>query len=211
MANRTTKTKKRPRRLPRGTRVVGRPSLFSVQIGRQICRYVADGTPLAHAARAVGVSHSTLNDWRQKGLVAMADGDYAGEYARFAQELEIASGRAVASRVRNIKSAGESGDWRADAWHLERTTEDFRRKQSVEHSGQIVRQSVEINLSANLSPDQMLLFGALLAQALPAQQNGPAENPAGPRTVENLADQTTSESAPLNMSSDAPGISTAAN
>tara|TARA_R100001163_G_scaffold447_1_gene649 strand:+ start:866 stop:1513 length:648 start_codon:yes stop_codon:yes gene_type:complete len=88
------------------------------------------GVPRVHAARSSGISLSTLNRWME--------GD-----KEFGSECSAAESDAVASRLQNIKKAGDKGDWRADSWWLEKTQrETFGQKDSNNNS-----LAVQINIS----------------------------------------------------------------
>lgn len=75
-----------------------------------ICARIARGVPIRLAAESVGISRQALDDWRRRD-----------------PDLEALIGRArssaLAESVERIVEAGKRGDWRADAYVLERAPE----------------------------------------------------------------------------------------
>lgn len=79
----------------------------SPQIRAKILEHLSEGLPMRTASNLVGISEDTLARWRD------ADAD-------FAALIEDSQAQFVRSRVNNITSAGDRGDWRADSFLLER-------------------------------------------------------------------------------------------
>jgi hypothetical protein len=76
----------------------------------EICRLIERGVPHTVAAEAVGMHRDTLRAWRND------DPDIDAM-------VHAARKRSIARKIERIDEAGERGDWKADAWHLERAPE----------------------------------------------------------------------------------------
>lgn len=84
----------------------------------QIVALLTDGNSLQCAADAVGISKSTLVEWRALG----AEGDE--RYASLSARSKAAQATSEARRVRIIEEAAQGeipGQWQAAAWLLERS------------------------------------------------------------------------------------------
>lgn len=172
----------KPKRKRRArARPVGRPSTFTPKIGRAICRKVAKGLPVSVAAQAIGISHSTVSNWIQRGA-----SEPESQFGEFLTNLERSRAQGIESTLDKIKDAGDGGqivgrstttkgdsvtvnerysspDWRAHQFRLQVADPDtFSPKQRVEHSGTIRQESVALNLNADLNADQMRALGNLL-------------------------------------------------
>lgn len=92
----------------------GRPDELTEETQRRIVAALGAGNYREAAARAAGVSRSTLYRWLARG-----EREPAGKYGSFREELVRAEAAAEVRSVANIARAGES-NWRAEAWRLER-------------------------------------------------------------------------------------------
>ena len=72
-----------------------------------VLEHLADGVPEGLSADAAGISRDTLRRWKS------AD-------SSFADACQRARGTAAAARIRRLADAGKRGDWKADAYMLER-------------------------------------------------------------------------------------------
>ena len=123
--------------MPRPTRSGrprGRPSLFTEERAETILQLVRVGNPTTIAAAYAGVDHSTVGNWAAKGKEDQAAGRETA-FSRFAVAYARARAQAVAVRLQRINSAGDAGDWRADAWYLERTVPEFSPKERLSVGG----------------------------------------------------------------------------
>lgn len=75
-----------------------------------ILQDIESGLTLKLACQHAGVSIESAERWKE------ADGDFAAEIAR-------AEARKVNRRLSRIEEAGKRGDWKADAWLVERSPE----------------------------------------------------------------------------------------
>ncbi len=109
----------RPPALParRGSR--GRPSKYNPPTVRKICRGIAEGLPLKYAAASAGISFETLSVWRHT-------------FPLFDAAVEKALGDGIKKRLAIIKRAGEEGDWKAAAWHLEHVFPELFARNRIE-------------------------------------------------------------------------------
>lgn len=125
---------------------MGRPTKYSDEVAAKIAEAINAGATKRLAAAHAGVSYDTLNDWEhgKKGIPKSA-------HVQFVQLLAAAESRAAIRKLARIEKAGNEGDWRADAWWLERRMPEEFGKSVVD-----VNQSGAIRIEvvyANRSPD----------------------------------------------------------
>jgi hypothetical protein len=107
------KTEGEKRSTPRrSSRPVGRPSKFSKEVAHAIIAKARIGLPLKFCSQAAGVSKDAVEEWRAR-------------WPDFDRELTQAQAEAVADAWTRIEQAGlpfgkRPGDWRSDAWRLEK-------------------------------------------------------------------------------------------
>jgi hypothetical protein len=109
---------------------IGHGSKFTPERCSGIIAYIRAGNFANVAAKANGLSEQTLSEWRTEGR-AEPDGRY-GAFALACDEAEAVS---ETIRVARVEKAGEGGDWKADAWHLERRASErwkLRTEQKVD-------------------------------------------------------------------------------
>lgn len=99
---------------------------------------IAQGNTRDTAAALAGIAESTLYSWIAKGKKATK-----GIYFEFYNAIKKAEAFAEADRVKRIQKAGKDGDWKADAWYLERRypkkwARQDRFTADLNHSGQVV-------------------------------------------------------------------------
>lgn len=94
------------------------------EVKAAIVEALSQGVIIAHAVDSVGIGERTFYDWKD------ADPQFAADVMR-------ARATSANRRIRRIEAAGEAGDWKADAWLLERQFREYRQAQEVEHSGSI--------------------------------------------------------------------------
>jgi len=117
-AKKKSKSTKRSKAL-RVARGRGQPSKFTSEITQQIIEFLEIGNYKADAARAAGVSPSSLYEWLAIGAAPNARKE-ARKYYEFAEAVKKAQATARARMVHAIASAVET-QWQAAAWYLERT------------------------------------------------------------------------------------------
>jgi hypothetical protein len=132
---------------------LGRKGMHDPVIRSRIIGMVKAGAGLTTAARACGVSASTVTRWLRDGEAAMVrheddDGPLspAGEFAR---DYALAIGEMQGIMLARIASEAES-DWKAAAWILERRTPgDYGPRQvvAVDTSGDVDQRDVDAILS----------------------------------------------------------------
>ena len=125
--------------------MAGRRTKLTPQVQQTIMTAVAAGAPFETACIYAGVSASVGHVWRRFGEKAADRSDFTSPYFLFLQALRQARSQDELRRIARINKAGEGGavthrktityedgrqlieehvappDWRADAWHLERT------------------------------------------------------------------------------------------
>jgi hypothetical protein len=139
------------------------PSKLTPAIQTAICNAVAAGVPLSRASILAGVDPATVNEWIRRGEGVNRRRPASPRFVSFARAVEKAKAQDEARRVARINQAGQGGavthrktvetvdkagqvtrriieehkappDWRADAFHLERTRpEEWGRRDHVDH------------------------------------------------------------------------------
>ena len=111
---------------PPPPRRLGRPTKRTPFVTRKICRGIAEGLPFKHAAALAGVAGETFAAWRR-------------DFPEFNEAVEHALAAGITKRLKQIKKAGDEGDWKASAWWLEHVVpEHFARSRvDVAHIGAI--------------------------------------------------------------------------
>ena len=94
---------------------VGGPPKASAKVFSDIVAALRVGAFAVTAANAAGISERTMCRWRASGRE-----DPSGPYGSFAAACDQAEAQGEMERVRRIEAAGLNGEWKADAWHLER-------------------------------------------------------------------------------------------
>ena len=124
----------------------GWPTKRTALMALRVCRLVADGMPLSHAAGACGISISFLFEWKAKE-------------AAFRGQVEAATSKGIAQRLAVIRECLASQDaalsFRAATWWLEHTQPQHFARNRIEVSG----------------PDGSPLAG-VVAIMLPPKQDG---------------------------------------
>ena len=112
----------------------GRPSLFTEERAETILQLVRAGNPTTVAAAYAGVHDTTVAHWAARGRYDEAAGRDT-RLSQFATAYARARAQAIAARIQRISAAGAAGDWRADAWWLERVVPEFSPKERLQVAG----------------------------------------------------------------------------
>jgi hypothetical protein len=99
------KTRKRVEKMPIHGGGSSTTQKFTPETVTTIIHYLEHGASKASAAAAAGIHYDTLKRWMDR------DGE-------FKLAIEMATAAGPAKQAKRINSAGERGDWRADAWLL---------------------------------------------------------------------------------------------
>jgi transposase-like protein len=91
----------------------GRPSKYDAETVDRLLNALGDGLNIKQSCRAAGIGETTLARWREK-------------HPEIAPLLMKAREQARQKALAGIKSAGESGDWRAWAKFLEMSYPEYR-------------------------------------------------------------------------------------
>lgn len=94
---------------------MGRKEKLNPDRQKIIVEAIAAGSPHETAVALAGVSKSAFYEWINTGSTAAS-----GKYKSFHDAVKKAEADAEAARIRRIDQAGKDGDWKADAWYLER-------------------------------------------------------------------------------------------
>ena len=76
---------------------------------------ITAGLPYDTACALAGITYQTFLNWMRAGEAAES-----GKFFEFFEEVKKAEAIAESVHIANIKNAGKSGVWQADAWMLER-------------------------------------------------------------------------------------------
>jgi len=126
-------------------------SKYTPERVKRVLEAISAGTARCHAAAYGGIDHDTLNNWEKR-------------YPEFKTQVLEAESRAVVAAVVHIRKAGQDGDWRADAWWLERRyPEEYGRTVSEQrHSGTITLLTAD--QLQELSDDEFSAYQARLRE-----------------------------------------------
>jgi transposase len=122
-----------------------------------IIEAIEEGTPHDTAAALAGIGKTAFYDWLKKG-----EETESGKYYKFYSAVKQAEATAEAKRIERINKAGEDGDWKADAWYLERRyPEKWGRRvisADVNHSGEVTERheyeaTIEITQQLQADPE----------------------------------------------------------
>jgi transposase len=111
----------------------GRPSSYTRELGKQLCKLVEAGNFLDTAAATVGIAKSTLFLWLRRGARERRKGAQT-ELAHFSAEMEMAEARAETRNVLIVGMAAEK-QWQAAAWMLERRHRERWSRNTLELTG----------------------------------------------------------------------------
>jgi hypothetical protein len=99
--------------------MAGRPTKYNDDVSKRIANAISVGATKRLAAAMGGINITTLLDWEQgKGGIPKS------AFREFRQRLDEAEAHAAMRKLARIENAGREGDWRADAWWLERRLPD---------------------------------------------------------------------------------------
>jgi len=90
-----------------------RTSKYTPELVEQITRLIEFGTFAVDACIAVGTDEGTYYRWLRDP-----------SKSQFCQSIKEARAKAISIRVARIERAGREGNWKADAWWLERVARD---------------------------------------------------------------------------------------
>jgi len=97
----------------------GAPCKLTPEVHKIIVKAVRNGLPWVHAAALAGIDERTLINWRNEG-----EKEIDGIYFQLIRDIKKAHADWVQERLDHIRSAGDAGNWTADAWQLERRDQD---------------------------------------------------------------------------------------
>jgi transposase len=122
-----------------------------------IVKAIREGNPHETAAGAAGIGKTAFYEWLKKG----EESEKNDKYKKFYEAVKTAEAIAEALRIRRINKAGLAGDWKADAWYLERRyPEKWGRRvisADVNHSGEVTERheyEATIEITEKLQADE---------------------------------------------------------
>jgi transposase len=144
-------------------RSAGRPRgsapLLTSKFVSAFLKHVSQGIPIQTIAEMMGVSKSTIYDWRKKGV----DDHAAGRdtlYRNFSDGLTRGLASVRGAMVAKIVKASKT-EWRAALAYLERRDPDqWSQKRALEHSGEITVDSAVDRAAARTRMDGFVAYMA---------------------------------------------------
>ena len=93
----------------------GRKTKLDEKRLKKVVDGITAGLPYDTACALAGITYQTFLNWMRAGEAAES-----GKFFEFFEEVKKAEAIAESVHIANIKNAGKSGVWQADAWMLER-------------------------------------------------------------------------------------------
>ena len=93
---------------------MARPTKLTLELREEIARHVRNGNLPEASARVSGISSSTFYSWMDRGRKGVLP------YSEFSENIERACAEAEVNAAGALIKIGETRDWRALAWWLER-------------------------------------------------------------------------------------------
>ncbi len=93
----------------------GRKTKLDEKRLKKVVEGITAGLPYDTACALAGITYQTFLNWMRAGEAAES-----GKFFEFFEEVKKAEAIAESVHIANIKNAGKSGVWQADAWMLER-------------------------------------------------------------------------------------------
>jgi hypothetical protein len=103
----------------------GRKSLLTDTRTETFLRAIRTGAFFNLACAMARISEATGYSWRERGE-ADRENDIDSPYRRFVEDLEIARAEAIMIALAHVRQAGREGNWKAEAWFLERCDPRWR-------------------------------------------------------------------------------------
>lgn len=177
---------------PLKRRPPGRTGKYHPDIGRAICREIANSVPMSVAAGIVGATPAMVGSWYAKGC----DNPH-GKYGAFARNVAKAQSIAVKRQLKNVTKSARGGQvirktttdpeggttvvetelapqWQAGKWLLEVTDrESFGPRQTIDSTQRV--EQIALNVSANLSDGDLGKLAELLARLKGGNETAPAK------------------------------------
>jgi transposase len=152
-----------PKPLDEKKRNVGRPRgsapLLTPKFLAAFLKHVSRGIPIQTISEMMGVSKSTIYDWRQKGAEDLAAGRDT-LYGNFSDGLTRGLASVRGEMVAQIVKAART-EWRAALAYLERRDPDqWSQKRALEHSGEITVDSPADRAAVRIRMDRVVEYMA---------------------------------------------------
>lgn len=147
----------------------GRKTKLTPELQEKFIRAQRAGNWVETCCDYVGINPDTYYEWMKRGE--------RGEkrdaiYVAFAEAVRTARASAEIESVARIRVSGQNGNWRADAWYLERSHPDRWGTKRVEVTGKggapLHPPAPTLNLS-RLSDEELTALEGIVAQATPTE------------------------------------------
>lgn len=110
----------------------GRKTKLTAEVQSKFLRAIRAGNWIETCCDYVGINPDTYYEWMKRGEKT---GDGNAIYREFRAAVLEARASAEIESVARIRVSGQKGDWKADAWYLERSHPERWGKQRVEVTG----------------------------------------------------------------------------
>lgn len=108
---------------------------LTAAISKELCDTIKAGNTVVTAYQLANVSEASYYRWFNKGEESIKKG-IVNDFSQFVDDIIKAKAFAKAYLTQNIRKAGDSGDWKASAWILERCyKEEYAKQETIEHTG----------------------------------------------------------------------------
>lgn len=95
-------------------------SKLTLEVIEEVCEGIASGATLHECCRRVKIVPDTMQRWRRKGELNLADKKAEiNKYGLLVEAMKMAAGEWATNEIKKMQEHGET-DWRASAWLLER-------------------------------------------------------------------------------------------
>lgn len=111
---------------------VGRKTKLTRELQAKFVRAIRAGNFIETAADYVGINPDTYYDWMRRGKLS---GEAHAIYRDFRLAVTEARASAEIESVARIRLSGQNGNWKADAWFLERSYPDRWGRTRLEVTG----------------------------------------------------------------------------
>lgn len=114
----------------------------------RIIKAIDKGCTYTLACQSAGITYITLRDWMRQGeesvTAAAADDSKLNDYGRFYLDVREVEAIAAQRWLDKIEKSGESGQWQAMAWKLERRYRKDYGKETEEVDKRLEEQTAEL-------------------------------------------------------------------
>ncbi|MFC3833492.1 hypothetical protein [Deinococcus rufus] len=110
----------------------GRKTKLTAQLQERFVRAIRAGNWVETCCDYCGINPDSYYEWMKRGTQG---GEHNAIYRDFKRAVDEARASAEIESVARIRVSGQNGNWRADAWYLERSHPERWGKRRVEVTG----------------------------------------------------------------------------